>query len=589
MKVLIIEDDPIQALNLKIQLRELGFSDAVVANNLVGLTHALVDAKFDLVFCDIHLPDVDGITLLAEHLQSEAIRAVVIVSVVEDSVLKLAQGMCNQLGFGYVNTLNKPYLLDDLVEVLRNVQDFFESSQQPNLAEHVLLSEEEVHELLTEEHLFSVYQPQFSFISGQLIGVEALARIEHKEFGVLSPASFLPLVHQLGLMRTLFMLMLKKSTAALSVLEQPIRLSINIAQALLDEDLYELTVRICEENNYPMSFLTMELTEDQAYNSSPRALANIARLKVKGVNFAIDDFGTGYASLEQLIDLPFSEIKIDRRFIARVKDDYKHQQLTTSILRLSQSLGLHCVAEGVEDLVTWEFLRELGVDACQGYYTGKPMAISELLPLYQVALNDESITINEVHKVILLLDANATRGKAMVRLLTKELPQFSLHHVSCLDDTLNLIRDLPVAMVVFEHDYVQALDEPQKVLLSNIKQRVEVVALMANSSVDPISLGSASVMKSESIAATARDVSIYITQMETGQRTRELTRLSERESHVAKLLLAGFTNKYIAYELGISQKTVSTFKRRIFSKLGVKSILELADALKCGQLLAEEF
>ncbi|ROV58957.1 EAL domain-containing protein [Vibrio ponticus] len=580
MKVLIIEDDPVQALNLKIQLRELGLTDVSIAGNLGGLKLAISENSFDLVFCDIHLPDVDGITLLAEYLNTDVARAVIIVSVVEDAVLRLAQGMCNQLGYDYVNTLSKPYAVEELRQVLQPLETLLSVQAKKHEKIVVDLSEAQVRTLISEQYVFSVYQPQFSFRTGQLIGVEALARIEHADLGVLSPASFLPQVSALGLMRELYVVMLKKSTAALAVLEHPLRLSLNIAQVLLEEDLFEITTQICNENNYPLSLLTLELTEEQACNPSHRALANIARLKVRGVSFSIDDFGTGYASLEQLIDLPFSEIKIDRKFIARVKDDYKHQQLTMSVLRLAQSLGLHCVAEGVEDLVTWEYLKGLGVDTCQGYYTGRPMAISELLPLYQVALSHNDDDNKDAQKVVLIYDNDTTRGKATVRLLEQELTQYSFCFASRLDEVRNVIRDLPVSLVVFEQDCLSSLSEEQHIAFSNIKQRVECLYLVSMLELDSLSDFPNYITKSETIAQTVRDIVQYIGQSQSRHPISLEEKLSERESHVAKLLLAGFTNKYIAYELGISQKTVSTFKRRVFTKLGVKSIIELSNTLK---------
>ncbi|MFA9869319.1 two-component system response regulator VieA, partial [Vibrio cholerae] len=123
-------------------------------------------------------------------------------------------------------------------------------------------------------------------------------------------------------------------------------------------------------------------TEHEVYNGTPTSLANLARLRMYGVGLSIDDFGTGYASLGQLAQLPFTELKIDRSFVHDLATNYKHQQLTNMCLLLAQSLGLHCVVEGVENEETWQYLRQLGVDTCQGYYAAKPMPIAQLSELY---------------------------------------------------------------------------------------------------------------------------------------------------------------------------------------------------------------
>ncbi|AXY00474.1 EAL domain-containing protein [Vibrio alfacsensis] len=142
-----------------------------------------------------------------------------------------------------------------------------------------------------------------------MVGVEALARLEHPEYGVLSPSCFLSQVAKLGLMSEFYRSMLAKATTAMSLLNGTIQLSMNINKTLLDGPLYEHTVEICRVTNFPFEALTLELTEEQAYHLTPVALRNLARLSLLGVSFAIDDFGTGYASLEQLIDLPISELK----------------------------------------------------------------------------------------------------------------------------------------------------------------------------------------------------------------------------------------------------------------------------------------
>lgn len=578
MTILIIEDDPIQALNLKIQLRDLGYMHVETASNLQEVTELTQSNTFDLVFCDIHLPDTDGISLLSEHLTKDIAKAVVVISIVDDSILKLTMGMCSQLGYQFVSALQKPLVSDELASVMQSYQDSRQKTGTPAI--DINLSDVDILDGFEQNRFFAVYQPQFSFDSGQLVGVEALVRMEHPKYGVVAPLYFLPLINQAGRMRDLYAVMLDKATSAVSALGGNVKLSLNVTQDLLESDLTFITTQICEQNEFPLSKLTLELTEEQAYSSSHQALANIARLSIKGVDFSIDDFGTGYASLEKLVDLPFSELKIDRLFISRVKDSYRHQQLTMSAVRLAQSLGLHCIAEGVEDVETWEQLKALGVDTCQGFYTGKPMSISELLPLYQVAKTTE-MDASEPPSVVVYVDKDSTRGAAIQKLLSKELTDHNVLFLPKLEELNNVRRDLPVSMIVIDSDTLYNTSEKDRIALSNAKNKVNTVALVSDENdAQNLVFKMPYLIKGETITNTAKQASSFVLQSGQNDVTSGLLKLSERERDVAKLLLAGFSNKYIAYEFGISEKTISTFKRRIFSKLQVKSIIELSGIIK---------
>ncbi|MGR5159892.1 EAL domain-containing protein [Vibrio owensii] len=578
MTILIIEDDPIQALNLKIQLRDLGYMHVETASNLQEVTELTQSNTFDLVFCDIHLPDTDGISLLSEHLTKDIAKAVVVISIVDDSILKLTMGMCSQLGYQFVSALQKPLVSDELASVMQSYQDSRQKTGTPAI--DINLGDVDILDGFEQNRFFAVYQPQFSFDSGQLVGVEALVRMEHPKYGVVAPLYFLPLINQAGRMRDLYAVMLDKATSAVSALGGNVKLSLNVTQDLLESDLTFITTQICEQNEFPLSKLTLELTEEQAYSSSHQALANIARLSIKGVDFSIDDFGTGYASLEKLVDLPFSELKIDRLFISRVKDSYRHQQLTMSAVRLAQSLGLHCIAEGVEDVETWEQLKALGVDTCQGFYTGKPMSISELLPLYQVAKTTE-MDASEPPSVVVYVDKDSTRGAAIQKLLSKELTDHNVLFLPKLEELNNVRRDLPVSMIVIDSDTLYNTSEKDRIALSNAKNKVNTVALVSDENdAQNLVFKMPYLIKGEAITNTAKQASSFVLQSGQNDVTSGLLKLSERERDVAKLLLAGFSNKYIAYEFGISEKTISTFKRRIFSKLQVKSIIELSGIIK---------
>ncbi len=138
---------------------------------------------------------------------------------------------------------------------------------------------------------------------------------------------------------------------------------------------------LCTDYGVAPERITLELTEDEVYDSGVISLANLANLRLRGVGLAIDDFGTGYSSLSQLAVLPYTELKIDRQFISNSLSNFKSQQLTISSLQLAKSLGLKSVAEGVEDEDTLHYLNQLGVDLYQGFVASKAIPLEALKKL----------------------------------------------------------------------------------------------------------------------------------------------------------------------------------------------------------------
>ncbi|EDP60397.1 EAL domain-containing protein [Vibrio sp. AND4] len=580
MKILIIEDDPLQSLNLRINLNDLGYNEIDIASSLSDLELIISkNSYFDLAFCDIKMPDCDGVLLLAKYLTPDFVNRIIIFSLVDISVQNLISGMCNQIGYKYIRSLPKYYKRHQLENELMMI--FEDIDNDIKIEVSIVFTEQEIQEFFQLGYGFNMYQPQFSFETGELVGVELLMRMRHPEHGVLSPSTFLPQILSLGLSNEMYVHSLREATSSLNTLDSLVNLSMNINQDILEQDLYEITTKVCEENEFPLERLILEITEEQALNFTTKTLENIARLSLKGVRFSVDDFGTGYASLEQLIDLPISEVKIDKRFISNVAGDYKHQQLTIAAVRLAQSLGLQCVAEGVEDKETWEYLKELSVDICQGFYTGKPMELEALTSLHSVVKTQPKKDEKSHFRSILYFDFINIRGQAMVKILSKFLPQNEIQLISNIEILLNLLSENNDHVLVFDTDSLQFLESDDINLLNSEVEKVEAVFISHDYSITTSGLDiiAPTIKKLDNMQETISSLSDYLDEKYNNSYRKITPKLSKREQHVAQLLLAGFTNKYIAYEIGVSQKTVSTFKSRILSKMGVKTTLELSKAL----------
>ena len=235
---------------------------------------------------------------------------------------------------------------------------------------------------IAERQLVLHYQPKVDRANGRTDSVEALVRWEHPERGLLYPDSFLPLVEHAGLMQDL--------TA--TVLEQAIRqagewrragrdiaVAVNISAAsLTDMHLPDRVLGLLALHGLTGDALEIEITEDFLMGDRTRAHRILNGLREAGVRIAVDDYGTGYSSLAYLRELPVDELKLDKSFLANLQQDPRALAIVRSTIRLAQSLGLHMVAEGVEDEATSDELVRAGCEVHQGWFYAKALPPREL-------------------------------------------------------------------------------------------------------------------------------------------------------------------------------------------------------------------
>jgi diguanylate cyclase (GGDEF)-like protein len=225
------------------------------------------------------------------------------------------------------------------------------------------------------------YQPKIRLSDNRVVGVEALARWNHPEQGLIAPDSFIPLAEHTGLIRPL----------TLSVLEQAIDqcaewrsrgielgMAVNLSpRNLVDHELPHQIKRLLEDRGVPTTALELELTEDTIMADPKRARDVLARLDAMGIWLAIDDFGTGYSSLAYLKQLPVTTLKVDRSFVTTMNERDDDAVIVRSTIALGRNLGLRVVAEGVETSEVMDELRQLGCDVMQGYYASRPLPAAD--------------------------------------------------------------------------------------------------------------------------------------------------------------------------------------------------------------------
>jgi EAL domain-containing protein (putative c-di-GMP-specific phosphodiesterase class I) len=236
-------------------------------------------------------------------------------------------------------------------------------------------------EAIANDRLRMMYQPQISLSDGSLQAVEALVRWDHPELGAVSPALFVPLAEEHGLIHDLTEWGLR------TILRQwvhwrnqglDLQVAFNIsALSLQSLDFPDLVERMCRALKVPTDRIILELTEG-ATQPLIKLMDTLTRFRIKGIGLAIDDFGTGYSSLMLLRKLPFTELKIDREFVRDVHVSRDSRLIIECITGLARGLGLESCAEGVETSQQLKVLRDIGCDRAQGFLVAPGLRPEEL-------------------------------------------------------------------------------------------------------------------------------------------------------------------------------------------------------------------
>jgi diguanylate cyclase (GGDEF)-like protein len=235
----------------------------------------------------------------------------------------------------------------------------------------------EMRNAINEGQIQLYYQPKADLRTGRIMGVEALARWDHPEFGIVGPSEFVPIAEQTGLITPLTSWVLDSAISQVrSWKDAGLELSVAVnlsARSFLDTQLAVELPRLLAKYEVEAELLELEITESMLMTDPTRAEATLTRLSRIGLTLSVDDFGTGYSSLANLKRLPVDVIKIDKSFVMEMAVDASDAAIVRSTIDLAHNLGLRVVAEGVESEDAWRHLEALGCDFAQGYYLSRPL------------------------------------------------------------------------------------------------------------------------------------------------------------------------------------------------------------------------
>lgn len=263
---------------------------------------------------------------------------------------------------------------------------FYKSTMTEERAERIVL-ENDLYQAIQRDELFLQYQPQLSIHTGEIQSVEALVRWRHPKKGVISPAEFIPIAEQSGVIipfgKWVLETACRQTKELQEILQRKIKVAVNLSLGQLFQENFANEVKtILNKTGLEPQYLELEITESMTMNTN-EIRPILDQLKQLGVTVAVDDFGTGYSSLSYLNKFPIDCLKIDRGFVTKINEHTKKEPLVDMIISMAKHLKLNVVAEGIETLEQFKYIQENDGDIIQGYLISKPIDYQLLIATFE--------------------------------------------------------------------------------------------------------------------------------------------------------------------------------------------------------------
>ena len=383
MHFLIALDDPMHRTHLNSALVHLGAKHVTEAEDGPSALRVFQNPlhHIDIALLDLGTTGIDGMELI-RHMTKLASDTAIIMSGAVDGALEFSVGtLSSAYGITLLGFLQKSDSIEDLHTIIKRhvPRKKTRGNAIPAIPEFGL---DTILQAIDNSEIVPYFQPKVDLTSGRVVGAEAFARWEHPQYGVLSPTHFIPVLNHHNVLDRLTYRMIDLTAAACREWHNAghlISVSINLGTTVLANPRSTETIAAhIGKHGIDPSFVVFEITESAADKESPETLENIVRLRMKGFQLSIDDYGTGNASMQQLLRIPFSELKIDRSFVAGAADNLTLATVLRSSLELAGKLDKSSVAVGIESRQDWDFLKKMGCTFGQGFYIAKPMPAAAL-------------------------------------------------------------------------------------------------------------------------------------------------------------------------------------------------------------------
>jgi EAL domain-containing protein (putative c-di-GMP-specific phosphodiesterase class I) len=330
-----------------------------------------------LIFLDLMMPEIDGIEMLRLLAQQHCQIGIVLMSGVGQRVLETANELAGELGLFIVAHLRKPFQLRDLETILTRPRKP-RPIRTRGAASANVIANNDLRSAIDNNQFVVHYQPQIDMRTGKIVALEALARWQHPQKGLIFPDDFIARLEIMGWIGELGSIVARDALShagrfAEAYGEMP-AISINVSVlSLVDLKFPDSLLGVAAQCGVPADKITVEITETGLIEELSKTLDVLARLRMKGVQISIDDFGTGYSMMQQLRRIPATELKIDRSFIHNMQNSDGDRIIVQKTIEMGHELGMQVVVEGVETSAQLEFLRISGGDIAQGYLFTRPL------------------------------------------------------------------------------------------------------------------------------------------------------------------------------------------------------------------------
>lgn len=373
--LLVLDDTPDIAELIGDLGRAAGF-EAIVTTDIETFNRAIEHAAPDVIALDLQMPNTDGIEILRQLSTIGCEARILLISGVDEQTVRGAERLGRQLKLNMLGVQSKPFEPEALIARLRSARALTAD-----------LTSEDLGAAMQTANLVLRYQPvvrQLKRGSWHAESVEALPRWQHPDFGLLTPAQFLPLIgsERSAMMRRFTDFVLHHGVEQLRQWQESglhLGLRVNIPAIFIsDTEFPNRLERMFEEFGTDPELLTLELGNTISLAGSQDAVEILTRLRLKGFRLALDDFGGAGLDLQSVYRLPVSEIKIDPTVTADLVSERGAVMVYEGLIALSKQLHIECCAEGVETSEQFSILDDLGCELVQGYYIGMPMPARQI-------------------------------------------------------------------------------------------------------------------------------------------------------------------------------------------------------------------
>jgi EAL domain-containing protein (putative c-di-GMP-specific phosphodiesterase class I) len=371
-RLLIVDDEPAICTIVERVAEPLGFQVRSL-NDSGRFLQTLKDFRPSLLILDLKMPGIDGVQLLHQVKEGHSDAQILVISGMDQRVLNTAEKLGRSQGLKMLGVLQKPL---QRAELERRLKEALSAGQTYSRAELMLG--------LRARQFVVHYQPKIARKADgwRVNGAEALVRWQHPQYGLLPPGDFLALLEEYRLIDELTDFVLDSAIQQAVAWQKaglPLKVAVNLSASLIEDlDFPNRLTGLLQKHGLPGSLLTIELTESTAMADATKAMDIFLRLCVNDISLSIDDFGTGFSSLQQLYQLPFDELKIDRMFIGGLPDDDEARAIVRATVDMAHALNIKVCAEGVETREALDYLESVNCDRAQGYLIGAAVPAGEI-------------------------------------------------------------------------------------------------------------------------------------------------------------------------------------------------------------------